>query len=166
VRQAAIVNQNVGYARVFSRYLVDHYPHAFYEANQRNANTVPMKQMLLMEGLLTSGPAVLGYSDKYVALLSSTRLRPMYFSHYLKKEKNDDVQQLSDSGIKSLGLRCHGQYWEAESVAERAFSPLRFFKEVNGDDLYLGRFSKNENDNKHYYSEQERVYIKTPKFQI
>ena len=140
VRQAAMVKQNNGFANILARHLTDTYPDAIYEANQRWANPVIMKNKLVDEGLLDRKQAVLGYSDKYVSLLAQFKLRNIFTFHYTHGHQADSFdRRVSDAEKKKVGLKRDGKFWEAESAPLRAFSAVIFFKDMNRDDNFAKR---------------------------
>lgn len=86
VRQAAMRQQGLGYASVMASYFADHFPKAIYEANQRRANKVMMKQNLVAEEILNVTPAVLGYNNMYyLGLRSKTSVLSSFLSHQTGK---------------------------------------------------------------------------------
>lgn len=118
-RQAAMLRQNTGYASVVARYFADKYPDAFYEANQRQANSVPMKEKLIATGEIKEKGAVLGYPVKFYKGLEATAfLQKLFVDHYKDK----------DLGL--LGCKKHGAHWEAESVPARFFQPQKLVQDL------------------------------------
>ena len=139
IRQAATRNQHQGCAATIARFLADHYPHALYEANQRWANRVMMKEQLEKEGLFEKTGSVLGYSDRYLGWRSKFNLPTTLYLHYLGLNHPSAISaRLSINMISKLGLKKFGHFWEAESLPRLAFSDVQFFKEMGNDDNYIG----------------------------
>ncbi|MES2218905.1 MAG: hypothetical protein V4501_10905 [Pseudomonadota bacterium] len=118
VRQSGMRQQNRGYASLMANYFADHYPHAIYEANQRNANTVFMKNKLVKENLLRITAAVLGYNKEYyLALRGTDTVLKLFLLH-----------QQNNHADKAL-LAKFGKYPEAESILP-FFSQVRLQKDL------------------------------------
>lgn len=117
IRQAAMMEKSRGYASVMARYFTDHYPAAIYEANQRKANRVPMKEMLISEHLIDIIPPVLGYKPEfYQGLRARDDFQKVLLQHY-------------DAKPHKLGISKYGQFFEAESIPNRFFNPTKLQKD-------------------------------------
>jgi hypothetical protein len=118
VRQAAMLHQNRGYASIMACYYADHFPSAIYEANQRKANNVAMKNKLITENLLLSTPAVMGYNQEYyVGLRGKDTVLKSFLKHQAIKH------------TKRLFFSKSGKYYDTESI-KPFFSQVRLHKDV------------------------------------
>lgn len=138
IRQGAMLEKGRGYASAMARHFADNYPTAIYEANQRKANQVSMKEMLIREELIDVIPPVLGYKPEfYQGLRARANFQKVVLHHY---RNNRD----------KLDIRKPGQFWEAESIPHRFFNAAKLQKDLlafeddnhmNDDLSYLRRSS-------------------------
>ena len=116
IRQAAMLPQGQGYASMMARYFADNFPTCQYEANQRTANPVAIKEKLVSEHLLEKIPAVLGYNNNfYTGLRCQCSIIKLLIEHYDKADKRH-----------ILGIRRQGNFWEMESIPNRFFRATQY----------------------------------------
>jgi hypothetical protein len=117
VRQAAMLRQGFGFLSAMAAYMVNEYPYAIYEANQRKANQVLMKENLLSRQLINKVPAVLHYSTEYYFGWRGKNKIILLFLHYQKiKHPQKD-------------LYTRGFWREAESI-KPFFNPTRLNQDL------------------------------------
>jgi hypothetical protein len=117
VRQAAMARQGFGFVSAMAAWLVNQYPHATYEANQRQANRVLMKENLLGLNFITKIPAVLNYSTAYYFGWRGKNQLIKLFLRY----------QQTQHGGRNVFAR--GFWGEAESI-KPFFSPTQFNRDL------------------------------------
>jgi hypothetical protein len=117
IRQAATLRQGFGFVSAMAACLVDQYPHAIYEANQRMANQVLMKENLVGRQFIKKIPAVLHYSqDYYFGWRGKNKMIKLYLRYQQTKHPQKD-------------LFTRGFWRETESI-KPFFSRIRFNRDL------------------------------------
>ena len=138
VRQAGMLKQAAGYAGILASYLIDKYPFAIYEANQRRANKVIKKQKMVDSRLLKTCPAWLGYNNTYYVGLRSTKILIHCLLWYDQAAKrNEENTREQRRRIRWSPDYSHSQSNDAECAPMRFFSRIRLIQTTNHDDNFL-----------------------------
>ena len=118
VRQAAMRQQRRGYASAMAAYFTEYYPHTIYEANQRRANSVFMKNNLFHSSMLDTITAVLDYNPEfYLAWRGKLNMLKLFLRYEKKFHPNRNLFKRTSAS------------WEMESIIP-FFSPAKLHKDL------------------------------------
>jgi hypothetical protein len=126
VRQAAMRQQGCGHASAMAAYFTQHYPYTVYEANQRHANSVIMKNSLFHSSMIDTITAVLDYNPEfYLAWRGKLNMLQLFLRYQQQFHPDRNF-------FKRIG-----QSWEMESITP-LFSHVRLHKDsfIFQDDLF------------------------------
>jgi hypothetical protein len=132
--------QASGLASLLSTYLIDKFPTAIYEGNQRLANIAPKKEMMVEVKLLKVYLPWLGYKPNFYRGLRSTRSILRTLLRYDHLAKKIDIANNKRNFRKRINWTPdYSPFYsnDLESAPSRFFSRIKLIEATNSDDNYL-----------------------------